>query len=251
MNAEEVTKIVEDMERAREKRDKPMGLTIALTAALLATATMFSHRAHTHEVVVEAQVVESWGYYHAKHGRAHDYGRDAEIAASLGKTDLALRDYKKSIEEQCGSYPPPPPPNPSEGCSFPVKDPALLQALESKPTTEIRDNDNKDQPGDIAAKQEGQKDQRGAKKAALSGAIQLLKQAQGLKETQTLIEHQALVFDIAELLLEFSIVLCSISLLAESKLYWKSSLIVTTLGLAVLIWGFFMLRFPSLLPHWL
>jgi hypothetical protein len=106
-----------------------------------------------------------------------------------------------------------------------VKDHSLEQALQSQPTSES--NGNK------------------------SGAIQLLAKAQDFKNTQTLVEHQALVFDISELLLEISIVLCSVSLLAESKIYWKSSFVVSAVGSVVLLCGTLMLRFPWLLPQWL
>ena len=44
-------------------------------------------------------------------------------------------------------------------------------------------------------------------------------------------------YDSAELFLEVSIVLCSIALLAENKLYWKLSFISTVVGIATAIYG--------------
>jgi Domain of unknown function (DUF4337) len=45
------------------------------------------------------------------------------------------------------------------------------------------------------------------------------------------------LFDGAELFLEISIVLCSIALLAENRMYWKLSFISTIMGVAVALWG--------------
>jgi hypothetical protein len=52
------------------------------------------------------------------------------------------------------------------------------------------------------------------------------------------IARRASHYDMAELFLEVSIVLCSIALLADDKLYWKLSFISTILGMGVALWGF-------------
>jgi hypothetical protein len=46
------------------------------------------------------------------------------------------------------------------------------------------------------------------------------------------------VFDMAEVLLEISIVLCSISLLMEGTLYWRLSFVTTAIGIALTVLGF-------------
>ena len=52
-------------------------------------------------------------------------------------------------------------------------------------------------------------------------------------------ERRANFYDSAELFLEISIVLCSIALLAEMKIFWKVSFVTTTIGVAVALWGMF------------
>jgi len=47
-------------------------------------------------------------------------------------------------------------------------------------------------------------------------------------------------YDMAELFLEVSIVLCSIALLADDKLYWKLSFVSTIIGVGVALWGLLM-----------
>jgi hypothetical protein len=50
--------------------------------------------------------------------------------------------------------------------------------------------------------------------------------------------RQARFYDGSELFLEVAIVLSSISLLARSRLYWKSSFLFGAAGLALTLWGF-------------
>ena len=120
MNIEELK---EGTEHAHSSGEKGVGLTMAVVAVMLAMATLLSHRAHTEEGLLQGKIVDEWNFYQAKHIRAHEYGAIAEVAALLpnGK-DLALKDYKKSLDEECGS--------PAEhGCSSPAKDSTVLRPL--------------------------------------------------------------------------------------------------------------------------
>ncbi|MBZ5530921.1 MAG: DUF4337 domain-containing protein [Acidobacteriia bacterium] len=263
MNVEEIK---EGAEHAHEAGEKSIGLTMAVTAVLLAMATLLSHRAHTEEVLLQGKIVDDWSFYQAKHGRAHSYGSSAEVAALLpnGK-DVALRDYKKSLEEECGVPP-------EKGCSSPVKDSAILAPLLSQASAEKKDKEEAEEPaakegqahkandaeahraseakegeahkaetkesgGAHAAKEKAEKEKPGK-----PGAVQIQEQAREREHEQALIEHQANFYDGSELLLEISIVLCSISLLAGSKLYWRMSFLTTIAGVAVALYGLLMLH---------
>src|SRR5262245_39464960 len=120
MNVEELK---ETTEHAHHSGQKAIGLTTAIVAVLLATVSLLSHRAHTEEVLLQGQINDQWSFYQAKHGRAHEYGLIAEIAALLpnGK-GRAIRELKKSVEEECGA--------PAEkNCKTPAKDSEVLQPL--------------------------------------------------------------------------------------------------------------------------
>jgi len=224
MDRREVVVIFEEELLKLEKRKRGIGLTICVTAAFLAIATMFSHEAHTHEAVAQARAVDAWGYYQAKHGRAHAYGMEAElITLQLGEKGQgeALRDYEKSIEEQCG--------RPAlKDCidSVPRRDDALRDALVKKYGHPIPEHDIKQPP-------------------EKKGAVDIQADAQKEERQVLSTQHQALVYDVSELLLEISIVLCSVSLLAESRLYWKVSFITTGLAVLVTIFGWFMPLFHN------
>lgn len=91
------------IEHAHESGEKGIGLTTAICAVFLAVATLMGHRAHTEEVKLQTQVNDQWGFYQAKHSRAHQYGEAAEILTlQPNGHDLALKYLKISTDEECG-----------------------------------------------------------------------------------------------------------------------------------------------------
>jgi uncharacterized protein DUF4337 len=238
MNIEELK---EGTEHAHSSGEKGIGLTMAVVAVMLAMATLLSHRAHTEEGLLQGKIVDEWNFYQAKHIRAHEYGAIAEVAALLpnGK-DLALKDYKKSLDEECGAPP-------EHGCGSPAKDSAVLRPLlapaPSEGDTGANKTDNKTSAKEDAPK-EHKKENPDAKekhedKSAnrKPGAVDIQENARELERERELVERRANYYDAAELFLEISIVLCSIALLAEMKLFWKLSFITTIIGLGVALWG--------------
>lgn len=238
MNVEELK---EGTEHAHNSGEKGVGLTMAIVAVMLAMATLLGHRAHTEEGLLQGKIVDEWNFYQAKHSRAHEYGAIAEVAALLpnGK-DLALKDYKKSLDEECGTPP-------EHGCGSPAKDSILLRPLLAPAPSASGSKENKtDQETSVkeaGAKEHGKeepntKEQHENKSASRKpGAVNIQENAREMEHERELVERRANFFDGAELFLEISIVLCSIALLTEMKLFWKLSFITTIIGLGVMLWG--------------
>jgi hypothetical protein len=245
MSLEEELK--EGAEHAHQSGEKGIGLTMAIVAVLLAMATLMGHRTHTEEGLIQGKIVDEWNFYQAKHSRAHEYGAMAEVAALLpnGK-DLALKDYKKSLDEECGT--------PTEhGCSSPARDSSILRPLLAPDSTSDSKEEKKEQgqsakkespANDEAAKEHGKeanptKEQHETKASNhRPGAVNIQESAKEMEHERDIVERRANYFDGAELFLEISIVLCSIALLAEAKLFWKLSFITTILGIGVALFGF-------------
>jgi hypothetical protein len=245
MNVEELK---EGAEHAHNSGEKRIGLTMAIVAVLLAMATLMGHRAHTEEGLMQGKIVDEWNFYQAKHSRAHEYGAIAEVAALLpnGK-ELALKDYKKSLDEECGMPP-------EHGCSSPAKDSSLLRPLlmpapsgngSKENKTEQESTDKHDVPVKENAAQEPGKEAAAAKEqhenkssSRKPGAMNIQESAKEMEHEREIVERRANYYDGAELFLEISIVLCSIALLAEAKLFWKLSFITTILGISVALVGF-------------
>ena len=245
MSLEEELK--EGAEHAHKSGEKGIGLTMAIVAVLLAIATLMGHRTHTEEGLIQGKIVDEWNFYQAKHSRAHEYGAIAELAALLpnGK-DLALKDSKKSQDEECGT--------PAEHeCNGPAKDSALLHSLltpaESSASSKEKSNHEtapthespkkSDTIEDHGKEANGANEQHESKSSSHKpGAVDIQDSAKEMERERDLIERRANYYDGAELFLEISIVLCSIALLAEMKLFWQLSFITTILGIGVALFGF-------------
>lgn len=231
MNPEELK---ETAEHAHESGQKGIGLTTAIVAVLLATVSLLSHRAHTEEVLLQGEINDQWSFYQAKHIRAHEYGLVAEVAALLpnGK-DAAVRELKKSAEEECGAPP-------EKNCKSPAKDSKVLQPLMAELADEHAGKNEKtgEAAGPVSAAHEQEKPAK--ESAGKEGAVKIQEKARELEDEKKHIQKRADRYDAAELFLEISIVLCSIALLAEAKLYWQLSFITTAIGIGVAAWGWFL-----------
>jgi hypothetical protein len=87
MEAEELAEVAHEARRHKERR---IGMTMAVFAALLAVTTMLGHRAHTEEVVLQTQTTDDWAFYQAKNGRGQMYEADAELAQLSGADGVRL-----------------------------------------------------------------------------------------------------------------------------------------------------------------
>jgi Domain of unknown function (DUF4337) len=233
MNAEELS---ENAEHAHHTGQKAIGLTTAITAVLLAVATLLGHRAHTEEIKLQTRVNDQWSFYQAKHQRAHDYGKDAEKEMAAGHREMALEFMKVSFEEECGAPP-------EKHCAPPrLKESPILQQLmaELKPASGGAHSEEQSGPAkDTAAAKEGGEHEKQAKEGSggREGARNIQERAREMERETELITRRADHFDSSELFLEVSIVLCSISLLAETKMYWRISFATTVIGIAVAVYG--------------
>ncbi|MGB6598153.1 MAG: DUF4337 domain-containing protein [Candidatus Acidiferrum sp.] len=65
----------------------PVSVTISILAVLVAGATLLSHRAHTEELLLQAQATDQWAYYQAKNIRLHEMQFVTDIFATLAPVD--------------------------------------------------------------------------------------------------------------------------------------------------------------------
>jgi hypothetical protein len=97
----ETEELIELKEEARGARG--IGVTMAITAAILAVVTMMGHRLHTEEVVMQTKSADGWSYFQAKNNRYHMYANDAKLAELSGNAAAAAvvaADWMKKSEEE-------------------------------------------------------------------------------------------------------------------------------------------------------
>jgi hypothetical protein len=155
----------------------PVSLTMSILAVLVAVATLFGHRAHTEELLLQAQATDQWAYYQAKNIRLHEM---------------------QVMVDQLGV--------------FTVQDKEKTELLREKYQKEVeRYGADKDSISEKAKEQERERDTLRAK---------------------------ADRFDAGEGILEIALVICSLTLLTDKKLFWYSGLLIGAIGIVVSLGGF-------------
>lgn len=237
MDPREVQEQAEQAEHAQRQGERAIGLTTAIVAVLLAMATQLAHRAHTESIKLLTRSVDSWAYYQAKHARAHLYGKDAETDVMNDKLDMAATDLQRSISEECGSPA-------EENCTSPI----LKDSPERKQLQQIVASSGSEHAAQVEGETAGKaakekelkrhKEQKAAP-ARKEGAVDVEEHAKDLENETLVMESRANMYDLAELLLDVSIVLCSITLLAQTKAYWRLSFLSSGVGIAIALWAWF------------
>jgi high-affinity K+ transport system ATPase subunit B len=86
--SEELHELHEHAEHAREHPDlKPVTLTMAVLAVLVATVSLLGHRTHTEEIILQNKVTDQWAYYQAKNIRLHTDELFADLAGVVASKD--------------------------------------------------------------------------------------------------------------------------------------------------------------------
>ena len=85
----------------------PVSVTIAIIAVLVAAVTLLGHRAHTEELLLQAQATAQWAFFQAKNIRLHEMQAVADMLGALAPQDkektAAVRDkYVKEVERYEG-----------------------------------------------------------------------------------------------------------------------------------------------------
>jgi hypothetical protein len=95
---------------AHDPFDRPVAMTMAIVAAVLACVSMLSHRAHNetlklhilaNDAITEAS--DKWGYYQAKKNREYMYEADAALLAVTAK-DASTPEAAKRAEKQIADW---------------------------------------------------------------------------------------------------------------------------------------------------
>src|SRR5260370_19578893 len=81
----------------------PVSVTISILAVLVAAVTLLGHRAHTEELLLQAQATDQWAYYQAKNIRLHEVQVmvdqwDVFTVQDKQETELLREKYQKEVE---------------------------------------------------------------------------------------------------------------------------------------------------------
>jgi hypothetical protein len=81
----------------------PVSMTMSILAVLVAVATLFGHRTHTEELLLQAQATDQWAYYQAKNIRLHEMQSMVDLlnvvtTQDKEKTELLREKYQKEVQ---------------------------------------------------------------------------------------------------------------------------------------------------------
>jgi hypothetical protein len=89
--ATEAQELRERAEHARENPSmKPVSLTMAILAVLVATVALLGHRTHIEQVMAQSRANDQWAYYQAKNIRRHNYELFLDLSSIATTRDPAL-----------------------------------------------------------------------------------------------------------------------------------------------------------------
>jgi hypothetical protein len=155
----------------------PVSITISILAVLVAAATLFGHRAHTEELLLQAKASDQWAYYQAKNIRLRELQSFADL---LGVVAL----------------------------------------------------DDKDKAAQVREKYAKEIERYGGDKEDIS------KEAKDLEHERDLYQRRADHFDAGEGVLEFALIICSLTLLTNKKFFWFSGILIGVVGVIGALTGF-------------
>jgi hypothetical protein len=170
-------------EKPDNRKERVVGLIIAVIAVLLAIVSSRAHETHNDEILAHIDAADQFAFYQAK--------KERHAALELSTDNLMLEREKLSAASQ---------PQADE----------LLTSYAAE--MQHLDSDGKE----IEAK-----------------GSELMAESKRLAQ-------RAEVLDLGEIALQIAVVLCSISILTEQKLFVQMGCLVAGVGIAVAIWGMVM-----------
>jgi hypothetical protein len=221
--AEHVEHVEHQQHAAHSPFDRKVAMTMAIVAALLAVDTLLSHRSHNETLRLQSEAVgleaqaggvqteadirhtkaaNQWGFFQAKNIRLHEFDAFLEMA------------------------------------SFMAHDPAKEEAFKKATTywrNQVDKYKNKDLPEIRAEAERLTREAEEFEKESLAKK----KESQELVKESHLIHQRSTWFDIGELGLEMSLILCSIAVLTKRAPFWYTGIVCAVIGVSVAAAGFF------------
>jgi hypothetical protein len=104
--SEEIHELHEHAEHAKHDPSlAPVTLTMAILAVLVAVASLMGHRAHTEEVLKQAQASDKWAYYQAKDIRRHaDDIFTSQLGIAVAKNEDAAEKFAEKYKTESERY---------------------------------------------------------------------------------------------------------------------------------------------------
>jgi hypothetical protein len=221
--AEHVEHVEHQEHASHSPFDRKVAMTMAIVAALLAVDTLLSHRSHNETLRLQSEAVglqveagelqtkadiqhtqaaDQWGFFQAKNIRQHEYEAYLNMAEFLARDPAKEEAYKKATAYWK----------------------AQVEKYKSKDLPEIM-------ASAVALTKEAKK---------LEQESLVMAEESKSKVHESHLEHRRSTwYDVGELGLELSLILCSIAVLTKRAPFWYSGIAAGAIGISVAAVGFF------------
>lgn len=99
---DEVNELKENAEKgSHDPSLRPVSLTMAILAVLVAAVSLMGHRAHTEELLLQNKATDNWSFYQAKNIRRHSYETFLDLLSISDPKDIkAAEGLKQKYEKE-------------------------------------------------------------------------------------------------------------------------------------------------------
>lgn len=256
---------------AHDPFDRRVAVSMAIIAAILAAATMISHRGHTDTVRLTAEASiyktessDQWAFYQAKNIRSYQFQSDLMMLASLlpGEyseaaqkiafkrwysqlrkyegEDILEGDFGKLLKQMAAVFKVDLEPKAKQKNPEPAgakKDDHGSQPGDKKNDHTSHANPKKDDPhgkDDSAGKTQGKK---GELAEIMAKAKEYAKKSEEIQHQAHELHRTVDFVDIGHLGLELALVLCSVAVLTKLRSFWFAGILAAVLGTALAGYG--------------
>lgn len=106
MGSAQLRELQENAEYVRDDPSlKPVSLSMAIIAVIVATVSLLGHRAHTEELLIQNQITNGWAHYQAKSSRGHESEMFQDLAIVLNTNSDAVKlALQKKYKDDAARY---------------------------------------------------------------------------------------------------------------------------------------------------
>src|SRR5262245_36869779 len=209
--------------------DRRVAVSMAIIAAMLATVTLLSHRAHnatlrlqgeanrlqTEANILHTQAADQWGFFQAKNIRRHEYlalSSLLKVVAPLAGKDEERNKQIAAWEAKAQEY---------------DSEPKKKSPSSSGAASDLKTDDS------IDPEKKNLKDIRAEAERLVHEADHKREEAEVLLKKSEEAHHQGDRLDLAELGVEVGLVLCSLAALTKRSPFWIAGVAAALIGVVL------------------
>jgi hypothetical protein len=220
---------------AHDPFDRLVTITIAITAALLACATMLGHRAHTETLSLQLKSSDAFMKAANDRSRSHTGSTESFMKATNQWNYFQSKKNRQYLYETAEKLATLEASKPGSGVDDQTRKTAVDREIERWRSDAARYKTESAAIETDARKFTNEAEQKGreADQIFQAGA----EEAEKYRKEAEHMHHLGNRYDLAELGVEIGLVLCSLAILTKKRNFWYGGMGCSAIGSALMLWG--------------